>query len=136
MTARLKGRELLVSEWVRKAADDELSAKDILTDREGAPGTVCFLSQQIAEKYLKGFLVFRGKDFPKVHQLDQLVRLCSKVDVTFMNLMDGAKFLTEFYVTTRYPGDYPEFTWDIAEQAFEAAIKVKRFVSEKIKSPL
>jgi len=51
-------RKKLANEWFLKARDDELSAKDILTDREGAASTVCFLSQQMAEKYLKGYLVF------------------------------------------------------------------------------
>lgn len=56
-----------VSEWFEKAADDELSIRAIL--REGAPSTACFLSQQMAEKYLKGMLVFHGRFSPKVHDL-------------------------------------------------------------------
>lgn len=64
-------RKKLAEEWFSKAKDDEMSAKDILQDREGAASTVCFLAQQMAEKYLKGYLVFQGKDFPKIHQLDR-----------------------------------------------------------------
>lgn len=47
--------------------------------------------------------------------------------------MGEAKFLTDFYVTTRYPGDYPEFTWRDAETAYEAAQRVKEFVLKKLK---
>ena len=38
--------------WFSKADEDELSVRAVL--KEGAPSTACFLSQQIAEKYLKG----------------------------------------------------------------------------------
>ena len=55
-------------EWIKKAADDELNAQSPYT-RDGAPSGVCFLSQQIAEKYLKALLVFHHKPFLKVHDL-------------------------------------------------------------------
>jgi len=41
--------------------------------------------------------------------------------------------LTTYYFETRYPGDYPEFSWQDAEQAYDAAKKIKKFVLEKIK---
>ncbi len=58
----------IVTEWFAKADDDEKSIRAILKEG-GAPSTACFLSQQIAEKYLKGLLVFLGKSFPKIHDL-------------------------------------------------------------------
>jgi HEPN domain-containing protein len=63
----------LAKEWYRKAEDDLLSVRAIL--KEGAPSTACFLSQQIAEKYLKGHLVFLAAPFPKVHDLLELETL-------------------------------------------------------------
>lgn len=76
----------LAGEWFSKATDDELSAKDILTNKEGAASTVCFLSQQMAEKYLKGYLIFQGKEFPKIHDLAKLLKLCQKIDIEFSKL--------------------------------------------------
>lgn len=127
-----KNIEELAKEWFLKANDDELSAKDILSDKEGASSTVCFLSQQMAEKYLKGFLVFSGKRFPKIHDLDKLVRLCGEAESEFKKIKNEAKYLTDFYIATRYPGDYPEFFWRDAEKAFRFAIKIKDFVLNKI----
>ncbi len=123
----------LAQEWFLKARDDELSSKDILGDKEGAASTVCFLSQQIAEKYLKGYLVFKGKKFPKIPDLDKLVRLCKKVAPEFENIKNEAKYLTDFYIVTRYPGDYPQFSFKEAEQAFRKALKIKKFVLKLIK---
>ncbi len=129
-----KNLEKLAKEWFLKANDDELSAKDILSDKEGAPGTVCFLSQQIAEKYLKGYLVFCGKRFPKIHDLDKLAKLCREIGFEFEEVKNEAKYLTDFYIATRYPGDYPEFFWQDAEKAFQSALKIKEFVLDKIEN--
>lgn len=54
--------------WLGKAEEDELSMRAILSGG-GAFSTACFLSQQMAEKYLKGFLVFSRHSSPKVHEL-------------------------------------------------------------------
>ncbi len=128
---KLKNLLVLANEWFLKAKDDELSAKDILKDQKGAASTVCFLSQQMAEKYLKGYLVFKNKEFPKIHDLDKLVKLCANIDSRFVKIKTDAKFLSGFYIATRYPGDYPEFTFKDAKKAFEKAIKIKKFVLNK-----
>lgn len=122
----------IFQEWFEKADEDELSINAILTEK-GAPSTACFLSQQMAEKYLKGFLVYRKKEFPKIHQLEKLLNTCKEFDVTFGELDDDAVLLSEFYVETRYPGDVPEgFSWNDARGAFESAKKIKDFVLERI----
>ena len=125
--------EELANEWFLKAQDDELSTKDILNDKEGAPSTVCFLSQQMAEKFLKGYLVYKEKELSKIHDLDRLIKLCEEIDTSFVEIKDYAKGLSDFYISTRYPGDYPQFTWPQAETAFASATRIKRFVLERIK---
>ncbi len=128
-----KSLRKLTKEWFLKAQDDELSDRDILTDREGAASTVCFLSQQIAEKSLKGYLVFKERRFPKIHDLDKLVRLCKIIDSEFGKIKNDAKHLTDFYIATRYPGDYPQFNFKDTEKAFKKALKIKNFVLDKVK---
>lgn len=122
----------LASEWFVKAQDDEMSAKDILNDKEGAASTVCFLSQQLAEKCLKGYLVYAGVNTPKIHQLDRLVRLCEKFDKNCKLIRKEAEYLTVFYIATRYPGDYPIFTFKDAEKALKQAMKIKNFIINKV----
>jgi HEPN domain-containing protein len=133
MKQKNKKNPQLAKEWFLRAQDDELSIKDILEDRQGSPNTVCFLSQQMAEKYLKGFLVFHRKRFPKIHHLDKLLNLAKKIDSQFENLRKEAEELSEFYITARYPGDYPQFTFKEAEKAFRGALKIKEFILRKTK---
>jgi len=124
-------KDLQTEEWIRRANDDELSLEAILKEG-GAPNTACFLSQQMGEKYLKAFLVHKKKWYPKVHALDALWELCNKIDSSFKVLKNDAVFLNDFYVTTRYPGDYPSFSMKDGREAYEAALRVKDFVLDKI----
>ncbi len=116
-------------EWTRKAHDDELNARSILKHRDGTPNGVCFMSHQMAEKYLKAYLVEKKNWFPKVHPLDALLEECMQLDPSFEELKDDSLFLSTFYISTRYPGDYPEFGWSDAEDAFAAATRIKSFIT-------
>lgn len=118
--------------WFEKAHDDELSVASILRHRDGAPNSVCFLSQQMAEKCLKGLLIFYKKLPPKVHDLVRLEALVAEYAPEIKNLEEELKLLTDFYIEARYPGDYPEFHWGDAEEAFQAATDIKNFVLSKI----
>ena len=57
--------------WVDKANSDLQNAEIILAAPTQTPplDTVCFHCQQAAEKYIKAFLVFYGKQFPFSHNL-------------------------------------------------------------------
>ena len=117
--------------WFSKADEDELSVRAVL--KEGAPSTACFLSQQIAEKYLKGLLIFCGKDFPKVHDLLALETLLLDAVTDIQKLHSDLGLLNRYYIETRYPGDYPGFSTDECQKAFEAALRIKEFVLTRIK---
>lgn len=71
-------------------------------------------------------------EFLKVHQLDELLKLCEKIDAEFNSLVDNAEDLTPFYISTRYPGDYPIYSFEDAEDAFQKALKIKDFVLKKL----
>ncbi|OGF21734.1 hypothetical protein A2Y83_01210 [Candidatus Falkowbacteria bacterium RBG_13_39_14] len=124
-------KELIYQEWIKKAQDDELTCISILKHRDAPPNGVCFMSQQMAEKSLKAFLVYTKKQFPKTHALEYILSLCMDIALSFNALKEEAIFLDSLYVETRYPGDFPEFTWKDAEEAFAAAEKIKNFVMEK-----
>lgn len=126
-------KELLVDEWLECAEDDELNAQSILKHRDGTPRGACFMSQQMAEKYFKAFLVHTVRRFPKIHILEHLLTLCAKNDASFDKLKNAAVFLDTFYVPVRYPADFPEgFSWNDAEQAFSSATRIKKFVLDKL----
>lgn len=125
-------RETEYGRWFEKAHDDELNVASILKHQDGAPNGACFLSQQMAEKYLKGLLIFYGKLPPKVHDLVRLGALIAEFEPEIKNFESELKILSDYYIETRYPGDYPEFHWGDAEEAFQAVQKIKQFVFDRI----
>lgn len=87
----------------------------------------------MAEKLLKGLLALLGKEFPQTHDLTVLAALTESALPQVENLKENLKLLNRYYIETRYPGDYPEFTLKDAQEALNAARKVKEFVEENIK---
>jgi len=126
------GSQRLIQEWLDYAHNDGLSAKSILTHRDGHPNGACFLSQQMAEKYLKALLIFYKKRVPKVHDLLELETILVAVDPAVQELHEDLTILNRYYIATRYPGDYPEFSWKDAKEAYNAAVRVKDFVLAEI----
>lgn len=122
-------------EWIIKASEDELSAAAILKRKDGAPSTVCFLSQQMAEKYLKALLVFHGSNFPKVHDLLELATLLLDKESGIKKYQNDLNNLNSYYIETRYPGDYPKFTWTDAGEAFASASRIKEIVIGRTQKP-
>jgi HEPN domain-containing protein len=66
----------VVRQWVQKVENDLKNAAYTLRMGKDCPtDTVCFHAQQCAEKYLKALLVLRGLEFPRTHDLSQLIAL-------------------------------------------------------------
>lgn len=118
-------------EWFAKANEDEKSIQAILKER-ASPSTVCFLAQQMAEKYLKGLLVLHGKAFRKVHDLLELETALLEVLPAIRDVHTDLTLLNRYYIETRYPGNYPVFTHSDAEEAFTAASRVQEFAKKKV----
>ncbi len=96
----------LTAEWVAKAEGDYAT-----TDRElrvsDRPNydTVCFHTQQTAEKYLKAFLQEHGVAFPKTRNLIELLELCLTLDNKLENMRLNLIRLGRYGVNYRYPGE-------------------------------
>jgi len=129
----MKGNKEVIELWLHKADEDELNIKSILKHRDGTPSAACFLSQQMAEKYLKGFLIFIKNDLVKIHDLIKIEEIISEFFSDINVVHTEVSMLNGFYIETRYPGDFPEFSWAEAEEAYESAKTIKNFVLEKIK---
>ena len=112
--------------WVDKADSDLQNAEIILAAPTQTPplDTVCFHCQQAAEKYIKAFLVFHGKQFPFSHNLADLVAICMEVDLAFAHIQRKAETLTPFAVEIRYPDDFYMPTREEAEEAFAVATEI------------
>ncbi len=122
----------LTRQWIEKAEEDLLNAEHTLTLGADCPfGTVCFHGQQCAEKYLKGLLTFHGADFPKTHDLLNLLNLLpagAKVNVDLTELSE----INRFSVEGRYPGDWDPIARADASNAVSVAHKIRDAVRARL----
>ena len=96
----------LTAEWVAKAEQDYRAAVLLGGVRGGSFGeVVCFHCQQSAEKNLKARLQEAAIEFPKTHDLLQLLKLVLPVEPLWESLREELKVLNEYAVEFRYPGD-------------------------------
>ncbi|GHV62647.1 hypothetical protein AGMMS49587_10110 [Spirochaetia bacterium] len=66
----------------------------------------CFHCQQAAEKALKGYLQYKGKDPPRIDtdDLGVLCRECMELDVSFCTVLEAASKLSPYGIDAWYPG--------------------------------
>jgi len=126
----------VVREWAAKAENDLKSAAHLLKMEDCPTDTVCFHAQQCVEKYLKALLVAKELDFPKTHDLGELIVL---VPARIRPRLDDKERdrLTDYATVTRYPGDYEPISVAEARQAVKIARRVRREVRKLLeKKPL
>jgi HEPN domain-containing protein len=125
-------RRELVHGWLAKAEADFAVAERLLPDGGAYAWAVAFHCQQAAEKFLKACLSQWQIEFPKTHDLQQLLGLATKQDATVTESLRDAATLTPYGVEARYPGDAPDVTVEEAQQA----LRVARLVRDKVRSVL
>ena len=115
----------LAEAWFRKAENDLLNARNNLAADLVPFDTVCFHCQQMAEKYLKGFLAWHAQPFVRTHDLEALIALCGTIRDELTTLREHANLLSGYAVDVRYPDAFDEPTWAEAEDALQAALTIK-----------
>lgn len=121
----------LATEWIVKAEGDYATAgRELRARRSPNYDAVCFHAQQAVEKYLKTFLQQCGKDFPKTHNLIELLELCLPLDSMFETQRDLLVRLDRYAVRYRYPGESADKT--DARSALEAAKIARSFVRARL----
>jgi HEPN domain-containing protein len=129
----MRTRADLVNNWILKADKDLTSAEHELTFGDDAvTETICFHSQQAAEKYLKAYLVYLEISFTKTHEIGELITKCELKDSEIGTLKEEADILTDYAVTVRYPDDYYVPETEEAKEAYDLAIKVRDYILSKI----
>jgi HEPN domain-containing protein len=117
----------VVREWVAKAENDLTSAAYLLKMKDCPVDNVCFNAQQCVEKYLKALLITQGLEFPKTHDLGELLVLLPPRFRPSLDNQEQDK-LTDYATVTRYPGDYEPISVTEAQQAVKIARRVQREV--------
>jgi len=134
MTQPEQVRDELVRQWVKKA-DEDLAVAERLIDGDTAfPAATGFHAQQAAEKYLKAYLVRRQRDFPKTHDLEELLDLVALVEESLAESLRPAGGLTPYAVNDRYPTDGPEPTKEEAREAIALARTTRDAISSAIRA--
>jgi HEPN domain-containing protein len=116
--------------WLAKAESDFLNIKNNLSAPLIPWDTVCFHSQQAAEKTPKAFLVFHHRPLARTHDLVALLARCVEIEPSLAGLEEDCRRLTFFAVASRYPDDLYEPT----EKEGRAMVAAARRVHEQIVS--
>jgi len=95
---------------------------------------LCFHAQQAAEKSIKAVLVARGLAVPRTHNLRSLVDLLPPDITTPPDILLSAG-LTDYAVSSRYPGDYEEITEQEYQEALRLAAAVVTWADQLCLSP-
>jgi HEPN domain-containing protein len=109
--------------WFLKAESDLHTVKSLL-EGDGPYDTACLHAQQVAEKYLKGFLALMEQPVPRTHNLEELQQLCVEI-LPPLHLPDvDLAELTPYAVQLRYDFEF----WpdrETAQQALHIAERVR-----------
>jgi HEPN domain-containing protein len=121
-------------DWLRHARSDlalaqQWSAPEILLT------TLCFHTQQAAEKGIKAVLVQQGIVFPYTHDLARLITLVQEAGLPWPEELDAAAALTEYAVGSRYPGPGGEISETEYQQAITLAQRVLDWAEHTIRRP-
>jgi HEPN domain-containing protein len=121
----------LLREWIDKAEGDFATAERELRARKYVNyDAVCFHAEQMAEKYLKAFLFKSGVDFPKTHNLRELLELCLPLDISLDLHRDLLTQLDRYAVRYRYPGASAER--EEAKKAVNIARQIRSVMRQKL----
>lgn len=124
----------LVAQWVEKAEVDYRAADRLHRDPEPVREAIAFHCQQVVEKYMKAFLVRHQVEFPKTHNLGQLLDLIARVAPDLAASLEFAEALTPYGVEIRYPGDFPEIPPGQEAEIFELASRAREVLKEQLNS--
>ncbi len=104
----------------------ERARSNLIRARQAKPDGVfwedlCFDTQQAVEKSLKAVFLDRGIPFPFVHDIAALLTLLAKQGIVLPEEIRAAADLTDYAVTTRYPGPSEPVTEEDFRKALHTA---------------
>ena len=98
----------LAREWLTRADHDLRSARVLASSKSPLLDTAIYHCQQAAEKSLKAWLQSKDASFPKTHDIEDLVKRASVINLDFGKLAAAASVLTPYVSAFRYPGGFDE----------------------------
>ena len=117
------------ADWLRHARADLTLSQVTMTPQLFE--LLCFHAQQACEKALKGVLVHFGTTIVKTHNLQTVLDLVA-VHCALPAEVTACSGLTDYAVTTRYPGVYEPVTAQEYGEATKTAEAFVRWAEEMI----
>src|SRR5215813_3383003 len=121
------------AEWIDKAEGDWKVAQREMQAPDPVWNVVCFLAEQCAEKYLKGFLEEQNIAFQKIHDLVVLLNTSTGLLSALEPLKPQLAHLSTFGIAARYPGVQAD--QHAADEALKTAEEVRTIVRAKFGLP-
>jgi HEPN domain-containing protein len=88
-------------DWLRIADKDWRRAERALEDADAEQAG--FWLQQAVEKYLKAYLLSKGWELKRIHDLETLVNEAARLDDRFRGSDDACRKISGYYLAERYP---------------------------------
>jgi HEPN domain-containing protein len=92
---------LYPADWLRIAEKDLARVERLLSDQDAEAAG--FFLQQAIEKFLKAFLLSKGWQLKRIHDLEALLNAALKYDTSLESYRAGCQKITAFYSVERYP---------------------------------
>jgi len=122
----------LAKEWLQYAKSDLNTSKHMFNDVHPKETEIsCYHSQQCAEKSLKAFLIAKETNPPYIHDLIEIVRLCTTLEASFSTIKQYCVSLNPYGVQVRYPNELA-IDDNITRQAINYAEKILEFCEKTI----
>ena len=118
------------NDWISFAKSDLAIAKIDKTNSISFE-SLSFHTQQAVEKSLKALLIFDNIEFPRTHNVRILLDLLKSRHI-IPDIVDESAVLTEYAVSSRYPGESEPIEEDEYRRAVEIAQAVLNWVDSII----
>jgi len=98
---RRREESLYSGDWLHIAEKDLRRVERILATRD--PEAAGFYLQQAVEKFLKAFLLSKGWELERIHDLEALLNQALAHDASLEEFRPACQKITAFYFVERYP---------------------------------
>jgi len=95
-------REQVAREWFERGNHD-LEVAKILLGKGEYFDVILFHIHQAVEKYIKGYLISKGWEVRKIHDIEMLLTEALSFDSGIKKYLDFGRKVTAFYYEERYP---------------------------------
>ena len=122
-------------EWLAHADGDLHYARLGQKDAEALESLIVFHAQQAIEKALKAVLVEHEVDFPRTHDLEQLVEVIEAAGIAWPAVLNKVLEFTSFATQGRYPGFADPITEADVAEAIAMAERVLVWAKQQVAGP-